>query len=187
MRSVLPQLGTVGFEFSALDIVLMGRIPHRQSPENERAQNIALAAMEQTKTIGFKDQSITTLSGGERQRVNLARVLAQVWSDKEIIDEPRFLLLDEPISALDPRHQVNILALLKDYCKRGYGILAVLHDMTMAAMFADKIYIMNNGKVAHSGTIEQVITSDILSKIWQLDYDVQNIKGRPFPMVSDYA
>jgi iron complex transport system ATP-binding protein len=186
-RGVLPQLGHAGFEFSALDIVLMGRIPHGETPESDRALKIALAAMGQTKTLNLKDQSITTLSGGERQRVNLARVLAQVWSDKEVFDEPRYILLDEPISALDPRYQIDVLTMLKSYCDRGCGILAVLHDMSMAAMFADKICIMDEGNVLHTGAPKQVMTSEILSDIWQLSYSVQHIDGGLQPVIFNSA
>ena len=184
VRAVMPQLSHNNFAFTALDIVLMGRIPHGEAPECGNALHIAAEVMEQTDTTAFMKQDISTLSGGERQRVNLARVLAQVWSDDENLTEPKYLLLDEPISALDPRHQVNILRLVKGYAKRGYGILAVLHDMTMAATFADKIYIMDRGKVTHSGTPAQVMTSDILSKTWQLRYEVHKIDGRLQPLIN---
>jgi iron complex transport system ATP-binding protein len=184
IRGVLPQLSHASFAFTALDIILMGRIPHGETPECKNALRIAREVMEQTDTVALMGQDISTLSGGERQRVNLARVLAQVWSDQATLSAPKYLLLDEPISALDPKHQVNILSLLKSYAKRGYGIVAVLHDMAMASMFADKIHIMQHGMVAYSGEPAKVMTSSILSDIWQLEYNVHRFGNSIMPIVA---
>ncbi|UTW55667.1 heme ABC transporter ATP-binding protein [Kordiimonas sp. SCSIO 12610] len=182
-RAVLPQLSHSNFAFTALDIVLMGRIPHEEAPENKTALRIAQSVMGETDTRRLANQDISTLSGGERQRVNLARVLAQVWSDDHCLSSPKFLLLDEPISALDPKHQVNILTLLRSYADRGYGVMCVLHDMAMAAMFADKIHIMNAGECVQAGSPETVMTADILSNVWQVPFAIQKIGNKTQPVM----
>jgi len=183
-RGVLPQLTNTGFEFTALDVVLMGRLPHGEAPENPNAIKIAFHMMQQTDVLTLKDRLVTTLSGGERQRVNLARVLAQVYMHEDNSQSPKFLLLDEPISALDPKHQISILRLVRKYAEQGYGVLAVLHDMSMAAMFADVIHIMKNGRITHSGAPQQVMTKQILNDVWQLDYDVTMNGNIPVPMIA---
>ena len=183
-RAVLPQLSQSNFSFTAFDIVRMGRIPHGEAPEHPNAIQIADHAMEETGTLSLKEQDMTTLSGGERQRVNLARILAQVWDGDRLLKIPKYLLLDEPISALDPKYQLHVLRLLKNYAKRGYGIAVVLHDMTMAAMFADKVYIMDEGECLYSGSPSEVMTAEVLSKIWQIPYRVQNIDGRLCPIIA---
>lgn len=183
-RAVLPQLGQSNFAFTAMDIVRMGRIPHDEAPEHPNAVRITDCVMAETGTSHLKRQDITTLSGGERQRVNLARVLAQVWDDRASLEAPKYLLLDEPISALDPKYQLRILRLLKNYAERGYGVALVLHDMTMAAMFADMVYIMDAGECLYSGPPSEVMTADVLSKVWQIPYHVRKIDGHLRPIIA---
>jgi iron complex transport system ATP-binding protein len=113
------------------------------------------------------------LSGGEQQRVQLARVLCQVWSPV-LEGEPRYLLLDEPVSSLDVKHQLLIMNVARDYARRGGGVIAVLHDLNLAALFADRILMMHKGRIAVSGTVAEVLTETTLASI----FDCRLMVGR---------
>src|SRR5262249_4446705 len=126
-------------------------------------QAIVEHALTETEALAFADRSYTVLSGGERQRVQLARVLAQCDADPEA--RP-FLLLDEPIAGLDLAHQHVALASARRRARRGAGVLAVLHDLTMAAQYADRVAILDKGSLAALGRVEQVLEPEILSRIF---------------------
>jgi len=132
MRAVLPQLSTLGFDFRVLDVVLMGRSPHVNGTESRRDYEIAFDALTMVAMSHFADRVYTTLSGGEQQRVQLARVLAQVWD--ECPHGSRYLLLDEPTNNLDLAHQHAILRIVREFRSQGRGLLAILHDLNLAAV-----------------------------------------------------
>jgi iron complex transport system ATP-binding protein len=128
--AVVPQESGGDFAFSVADTVLMGRMPHQKRFQGDSEQDLAIIreAMELTNTWHLRDRLITELSGGEKQRVIVARALAQ---------QPRLLLLDEPTSHLDIQHQLELLELLERLNKaRGLTVIAVLHDLNLAARFS---------------------------------------------------
>ena len=147
-RAVLPQHSNVAFDFTGLQIATAR--PARPSRPSLRAPdaNLAEQALGETEARAFADRPYTVLSGGERQRVQLARVLAQC--DAEPTTLP-FLLLDEPIAGLDLSHQHAALASARRRADRGLGVLAVLHDLNMAARYADRVAIMEQGRVTALG------------------------------------
>ncbi|WP_019010235.1 heme ABC transporter ATP-binding protein [Deinococcus aquatilis] len=141
-RAVLPQQTALSFAFEVLDIVLLGRIPHggRETPE-DRA--IAVKCLERVGLMGYEMRNIQTLSGGEQQRVHLARTLAQL----DGAGRDRVLLLDEPTASLDLAHQHSTLRLARELCAEGVGVLAILHDLNLAAQYADRVLVLSDGAV----------------------------------------
>lgn len=156
--AVLPQQSTLQFPFTVREVVRMGCRPQSRSqlpvPEHEIIQE-TLEAVDMHHAL---HRMYTTLSGGERQRVQLARVLAQLWNRER--QHRSFLLLDEPTSSLDLAQQQCILTVARKLSQQGVGILAVLHDLNLAAQYATKILILHQGKVRQQGTPAQVFTPE---------------------------
>lgn len=161
--AVVPQETPVSFDFSALEVVLMGRNPHmpRFKMESKEDFEIAKASMELTRTWEFADRPVTELSGGERQRVIIARALTQ---------EPQILLLDEPTTHLDISNQLEIMDLIKCLCvTRKLLIVAVFHDFNLAARYCDSIILLKDGKIVAVGNAEETLTSENVKKVFSVD------------------
>ncbi|MBU3130241.1 heme ABC transporter ATP-binding protein [Clostridium tagluense] len=171
--AVVPQSTEIEFDFSVQDIVLMGRTPHisRFCSESEKDINIAMNAMKITNTWELRNKSINALSGGEKQRVVVARAIAQ---------ETGIILLDEPISHLDIHHQIEIMNQLKELNQnKNITIIAVLHDLNLAAAYCDHMILMHNCGVYKDGIPEEVLTEDIIKKVYGLDvYITKNPKTK---------
>jgi iron complex transport system ATP-binding protein len=173
--ALVPQNTTVEFDFSALDIVLMGRTPYisRFSRESEEDLNIAQKAMEATNTWQLRHKSINSLSGGERQRVIVARAITQATD---------IILLDEPISSLDIYHQVEILNTLKELnLKKSITVIAVLHDLNLAAAYSDQIIMMHQGRIHSQGEPEKILDKEKVKEIYGIDVHVikNPVSGKP--------
>jgi iron complex transport system ATP-binding protein len=174
--AVVPQDTVVAFDFSVLEIVLMGRSPHlgRFAVESSRDLDIAGEALRLTGTFHLKDRSINALSGGERQRVLIARALAQ---------EPELLFLDEPTSHLDISFQFEIMDLVRSLNRnRGITVFAVLHDLNLASQYCDRLYLLGDGVVQASGAPEEVITTDNIRRVYNADVWVRRnpVTQRPY-------
>jgi iron complex transport system ATP-binding protein len=165
--AVVPQEPALPEAFSALECVLMGRTPHLRLLENEGAQDFEAArrAMERTGTWEFAERPVGELSGGERQRVVVARALAQ---------ETPVLLLDEPTAHLDIGHQASVLALMRTWCREeGKAVLAVVHDLTLAAACCDRLLLLRpGGTVAAEGKPEDILRADVLSAVYGAEVEV---------------
>lgn len=158
--AVVPQAAALPAGFSALEQVVLGRTPYIGLLAAEGASDIATArrAMESTDCWSLAERPVEELSGGERQRVVLARALAQ---------EPRILLLDEPTSHLDLSHQVRTFQLAAQRGRElGLAVLAAVHDLTLASLFADRIAFMEDGRVDLVGTPEQVLRPDVIERVY---------------------
>lgn len=150
----VPQDTTINFDFSVLDIVLIGRNPHlgRLELETEKDIEIARRSMELTNCWRLAERPITELSGGERQLVIIARALTQ---------EPKVLLLDEPTSHLDIKYQIEIMELLKRLTtEEKLIVIAVIHDLNLAARYCDRLVLLHGGKIITLGTQTQVLTAE---------------------------
>ena len=171
-RSVLPQHHLLQFAFRCLDVVLMGRFPHPGSAEEARA--VAFDAMRETDTEHLESRRYTTLSGGEQTRVSFARVIAQ--------DTP-VILLDEPTASLDLRHQELVMTTLRGLADAGAAVVAVLHDINLAARFVDRILLLNDGTVAGIGTPDEVLQPAALREVYGIDVDVVRHPNEDCPLV----
>ena len=152
-RAVLPQQTVIQFAFRCLDVVLMGRYA-RSGPDDEEA---ARAAMVATDTSQLADRTFPTLSGGEQTRVGLARVLAQ---------QAPVLFLDEPTGSLDLRHQELVMGTLRGLAEEGAAVVAVLHDLNLAARHADVGILLHEGRTQVVGPIADVLTEGAIERTY---------------------
>ena len=160
--AVVSQESQHTFEFSVKEIVLMGRAPHKKMMETETVKDIRIAqeALEKVGLASYGDRLISTLSGGEKQRVMVARALAQ---------QAKYLVLDEPTNHLDIHHQLQLMDLVKTL---DITVIAALHDLNIAAVYCDYIYVLNHGKLAVSGKPEEVLTEAMLKEIFRVKTNI---------------
>lgn len=158
--AVVAQETAVEFDFTVEEVVLMGRLPHlsRFRGETEKDRRAVQEAMAATNTLHLKDRLVTALSGGERQRVLVARALAQ---------EPQLLILDEPTAHLDIAHQVELLDLTRRLNReQGLTVIAVLHDLNLAAQYAGRLVMLKNGQVFAQGSPTEVVTEANVAAVY---------------------
>jgi len=173
-RAVLPQASRIAFPFTVLEIVRLGMMSSARPAPDARAA----AALARVGLAGFEDRFYQELSGGEQQRAQLARVLTQVW-DPVGPDGPNWLLLDEPVSSLDIGHQLEVMDLIADYARNGGGVIAVMHDLNLTAMFADRIVLLSGGQCLASGPPDAVLTDAILSSAYRCTLRVNTAPPEP--------
>ncbi|MBE7184765.1 MAG: heme ABC transporter ATP-binding protein [Methylobacterium mesophilicum] len=175
-RAVLPQSNQLAFPFTVFEVVRLG--------VEARGARIGLerdvtAALERVDLAGFGARRFSELSGGEQQRVHLARVLSQIGAPVGADACPRLLFLDEPTSSLDIRHQIAVLEIARAFVRAGGAVLAILHDLNLAAAFADRIAIMEGGRLAADGTPHEVFRADVLETVFGLPLQIHAATGRP--------
>ena len=161
-RSVMPQDCSVAFDFTAQEVVELGRYPHRNQPGAEEAQ-IPAEAMALTGVDHLAQRSINTLSGGERARALFARALA--------VEAPA-LIADEPLASLDPGHQIDVMEMMRAEADAGALVIAVLHDLTMAARYCDRLLLLNEGRLVADGTPAEVLTPENLASVYGISAEV---------------
>jgi iron complex transport system ATP-binding protein len=172
--AVVQQLPEAPPSMRVGDLVLLGRHPHLGWFEHESARDrqIARLAMTRAGCLGFADRELVTLSGGERRRAFIARGLAQ---------EPALMLLDEPTANLDAGAQAEVCELLRELAADGVGVLVVLHDLTLAAAYCDRVVLLANGRVLDSGPPTEVITAEQVARMYGSGVTVVRVTehGRP--------
>lgn len=179
--AVLPQISSLSFPFSVLDVVLMGRSPHYQAGKDGADRRIAQHVLDLIGMSTFKERVYTTLSGGERQRVQYARILAQIW--EPMTAQPRYLLLDEPTAALDLSCQHDCLRIARRFAnEQGLGVLAILHDLNLASLYADRIAVLKSGHLIAVDVPTKVLNNDLIQRVFNYPVEVTNhpqYKNRP--------
>ncbi|MCP3758088.1 heme ABC transporter ATP-binding protein [Streptomyces sp. TBY4] len=162
-RAVLPQSAALAFPFPVEDVVRMGRAPWAGTEAADGDEEAVAAAMAATEVAGFADRPFSALSGGERARVALARVLAQ---------GAQLLMLDEPTAALDLRHQELVLRICRERAAAGDGVVVVLHDLGLAAAYADRVAVLHEGRIAVDGPPAEVFEDGLLSRVYRQPVEV---------------
>ncbi|MGE7113700.1 ABC transporter ATP-binding protein [Lysinibacillus sp. NPDC047702] len=167
-RMISKEMGVVGqfnelsFDFTVHEMVMMGRTPHKHLMEsdNRKDYEIVADALKKVNLSEYADRSYLTLSGGEKQRVVLARAIAQ---------QPQLLILDEPTNHLDIKYQLQILKVVKSL---NIGVLAALHDLTMAATYCDILYVIKQGQIMASGKPEAILTKELIEQVYEINCEV---------------
>ncbi|MFB8000838.1 heme ABC transporter ATP-binding protein [Nocardia sp. NPDC056000] len=162
-RAVLPQDHTVGFPFTAREVVAMGRAPWARTDRQDADERYIADALTATDVKHLAGRPFPALSGGERARVALARVLAQ---------DTATLLLDEPTAALDLGHQEQVLHLARERATAGAAVVVVLHDLGVAAAYADRVAVLDSGRIAADGPPREVLTTELLTRVYKHPVDV---------------
>lgn len=178
LRAVLPQSTVLSFPFTALEIVRMGAVAQGSAqPEAQARQALAKVGL-----AGFEGRSYNMLSGGEQQRVQFARALAQVPSATHN-GQPRALLLDEPTSSLDLGHQISVLEIARDFALSGGTVLAVLHDLNLAAEFADQLIVMHRGRITACGPSRETINDETIARVYGIGGTVGRVPAPHIPYI----
>ncbi|HVF56266.1 MAG TPA: heme ABC transporter ATP-binding protein [Pyrinomonadaceae bacterium] len=179
-RAVLSQAIEVAFPLTVREVVMMGRYPHFGGRPRSIDEQIIDELMEFFDVREFSDRNYQTLSGGERQRVNFARVLAQLWRTGSLsspvpgshatLSSCRYLFLDEPLTFLDIRHQITFMKKVRAFADAPDVVtVGVVHDLNLAARFADQIVLLNHGRVVATGTTADVLTTDRIRDVFGVE------------------
>jgi iron complex transport system ATP-binding protein len=174
-RAVLPQATTLSFPFTVREVVALGLVAAGAGGDTDLPEQ----ALARVDLEGFAGRYYQDLSGGEQQRVQMARVLCQIWEPVEA-GAPRYLLLDEPVSSLDIRHQLVIMDIARDFARAGGGVLAILHDLNLAAMYADRILVMREGRAHAFGPPGEVLEDSLLLAVFGCALKVNAPAQTPF-------
>ncbi|WP_407697975.1 heme ABC transporter ATP-binding protein [Streptomyces apocyni] len=162
-RAMLPQSATLSFPFAVEEVVRMGRAPWAGTPREDEDDPVVAEAMARAEVTEFAARPFSALSGGERARVALARVLAQ---------RAPLLLLDEPTAALDLRHQELVLGVCRERAAAGDAVVVVLHDLGLAAAYADRVAVLHEGRIAADGVPADVLDGELLSRVYRQPVEV---------------
>jgi ABC-type cobalamin/Fe3+-siderophores transport system ATPase subunit len=176
--SFVPQTVRLEFPFTAEQVVLMGRTPYCdglfESPGDREAVERAMSI---TDTLAFRSRDFRSLSGGEKQRVILASVLAQ---------SPRALLLDEPTTFLDLQHQVSVYRLLRGLAREGLLVVAVTHDLNLAAAYSDRVLMLRAGELVADEAPAKVLTAETIRDVFSVQVEIRSGSGgRPWILYGD--
>ena len=169
--AILTQSNNIQMKLTVEELVAFGRFPYsggRLTAEDRDIINRAISYMELEE---FKERFVDELSGGQRQRAYIAMVIAQ---------DTEYVFLDEPTNNLDIYHASNMMKMVRKLSDElGKTVILVLHEINYAAFYSDYICAFKNGKIAKYGTVEEVIQKEVLSEIYQVDFEILNIKGKP--------
>ena len=169
-RSILPQFNNLSFPFTVIDVIKMGRY----AVEMKENENIIYQKLLEIFDLNDLEKQIyTTLSGGEKQRVQLARVIAQIWSDSY---HKKVLFLDEPTAFLDIKHQLSLFKFLKSLNDIGLTIIMVIHDISQAILHSNKIMLMKEAKLIDYDEVDKIINNSLLNEVFDVCFDVENLK-----------
>lgn len=169
--AILTQSNSIQMKLTVRELVAFGRFPYSGNRVTLEDQKIIDRAISYMELEGFQDRFIDELSGGQRQRAMIAMVIAQ---------DTEYVLLDEPTNNLDIYHATNMMKIIRRLCDElGKTVILVLHEINYAAFYSDYICAFKDGKIARFGTVEEVMTKENLSQIYQVDFEILTIAGKP--------
>ena len=171
---MLMQSNTVSFPFTVWQIVEMGRAPWARTPQLAEDAEAIESALADADVAHLADRRFNQLSGGERARVSYARVLAQ---------RTPVVLLDEPTAALDLLHQQEVMGGIRELAKAGRAVVVVLHDLSQAARYADRVAMMSEGGLDAVGPPEEVIVADRVGRVYGVEVDIEQVGNPPRPVI----
>jgi iron complex transport system ATP-binding protein len=174
LRSVLMQSNAVSFPFTVREIVEMGRAPWARTPLLSEDGDAISSALELADVAHLEHRRFTQLSGGERARVSLARVLAQ---------RTPVVLLDEPTAALDLRHQEDVMTTVRHLARDGAAVVVVVHDLSVAAGYADRVALLVEGGLDAIGVPTEVLEANRVSRVYGVDVDIELVGKPPRPII----
>ncbi|MES9991694.1 MAG: ABC transporter ATP-binding protein [Candidatus Thiodiazotropha sp.] len=166
----LPQLSEIAWPMSVERIIELGRTPHLEPWQSvgDEDREIIERVICHTDLLDFRNRSFNTLSGGEQARVLLARAM---------VTEPDILLADEPVSALDPAHQLDVMNLLSQHCESGHSVIVVLHDLSLAAHYCHRLQLLHQGETLAEGSAEEVVNEKNLADAYEIELTKANGKA----------
>jgi iron complex transport system ATP-binding protein len=170
LRSVLTQENTVSFPFRVSEVVAMGRSPWARTIESRNDIAAVADALRAADITHLAHRRYTSLSGGEKARVSLARVLAQ---------GARTIFLDEPTASLDLRHQEDVMRIARRLAEQGRAVVVVLHDLTLAGAYADRLALISNGRLEAVGSPAEVLTEERVERVYGLPVQLHLVGGKP--------
>ncbi|PWD52487.1 heme ABC transporter ATP-binding protein [Serinibacter arcticus] len=174
VRAVQVQESQLSFSFTATEVVAMGRAPWQGTPSEDDDDAVVAASMRRADVTHLAARRFPSLSGGEKARTSFARALAQ---------DTRVLLLDEPTAALDIRHQEALLTEVTRLVADGAAVVVVLHDLSLAGAYADRVVLLRGGRVRADGTPHEVLTAELLTEVYEHPVDVIHHPDSPGPVV----
>ncbi|EJF83959.1 hemin import ATP-binding protein HmuV [Bartonella elizabethae Re6043vi] len=182
MRAVLPQSTTLVFPFLVHEVVGLGLSVNQITITKAELHNLIQEALERVDLSDYGNLYYHQLSGGEQARVQLARVLCQIW--KPIYNGvPRWMILDEPIASLDIQHQIIVMDIAKQFAHSGGGVLAVLHDLNLAAHYADNMILLKEGEIYCEGNASAVLTTQNLRNVYHCSLNVSELPKEDIPFI----
>lgn len=182
-RGILSQMIPLTFSMRVQEVVELGRFPYQKQESAEKARQLAQACLAQVGMEAFWQRDMHTLSGGEQQRVHFARVLAQIHQPEVL--SPKYLLLDEPLASLDIAQKHKLLRLVRQLVHTcHYGVFMVLHDINLAAQYADRVLMLKQGRVLALGNPREVFTPQTLKEGFDIDAHVAPHPSHACPHIS---
>lgn len=169
--AILTQSNNIQMKLTVSELVAFGRFPYSGGRTTREDQEIIDQAIRYMELENFRDQFIDELSGGQKQRALIAMVIAQ---------DTDYVLLDEPTNNLDIYHATNMMRIVRRLCDElGKTVILVLHEINYAAFYSDYVCAFQSGRVAKFGTVEEVITKEVLSSVYKVDFEILEIEGKP--------
>ncbi|MEE1658421.1 heme ABC transporter ATP-binding protein [Microvirga sp. CF3062] len=181
-RAVMPQASDLNFPFTVFEVASLGTQGIGRGLSRSDRQRLALQALEQADVAHLAPRNYQTLSGGERQRVHFARVLAQLAAGRTL-EAQQALFLDEPIASLDLKHQLALLETARGLARDGLAVIAVLHDLQLAAGLADDLILLHQGRLVTRGTPDAVLTSTTLAEVFGVALNSNALPTSPWLLV----
>lgn len=180
-RAVMSQQPELSFPLTVDEVVMMGRYPHFNYSPNKKDEHVCGEVMKRMQLEPFSDRNYLTLSGGEKQRVQFARVLAQIW--EKPVTGNRFLFLDEPLASLDIKYQQEFLQIAREFAKQDTVLIAVVHDINLAIQFADRMFLLKDGKLAAQGRPNEILTSELIKEVFDVEVTISSNPLTSAPML----